>query len=84
MAGPDAREHILGRTGHLQGRRDKHKGARCSEESPRTPEVEADESEGEAESSVENGTLAPTFTNRMPAFPANRLDDLDEREVTGR
>ena len=78
------RTHPRDKTGRLPGRREKRKGARCSEESPRTPEVEADESEGEAESSVENGTLAPTFTNRMPASPANRLDDLDEREITGR
>ena len=42
------------------------------------------ELKGEIESSTVIETLAPTFTNRMTAFHANRLDNLDEREIPGR
>ena len=41
------------------------------------------ELEGETEKSIETGTSAPIFTNRMTAFPANILDDLDKREIPG-
>lgn len=42
------------------------------------------ELKGEIENSTVIETLAPTFTNRMTAFRASRLDNLDEREIPGR